>query len=113
MTCLALVMTGSAQAAASSFTGASFVSAPGFSSIVLTTSTNCYMLYEGNTNGQTYGAYTKNKAGDKYYATGGGGGASSGIYYIQNTSTYVGDISFSNGFSPDSLFVTGTGWTAQ
>lgn len=108
VTCLALVTAGSAQAA--EYVGTAAMSAPGFASIVVNISSNVYMAYEGNTNGQTYGAYTKNKAGDKYYATGGGGGASTGIYYMQ-ADTYVGNTGFSAA-GVNSLFV-GTGWTAQ
>ena len=108
VTCLALVTAGSAKAG--EYVGTAQLSAPGYASIVVNISSNVYMDYEGNSNGQTYGAFTKNKAGDKYYATGGGGGASTGIYFKQNDS-YVGVTGFGDA-SPNSLFV-GTGWTAQ
>jgi hypothetical protein len=107
--CLPLVMAGSAQAV-TSFTGSTFMSAAGFNSVAVTTSTNVYLLYNPNANGLTYGAYTKNKAGDKYYATGGGGGTSSGIYFMQSDS-YIGDLSFPSMSSTS--FVSGAGWTAQ
>lgn len=110
VTCLALTIAGSAQAA-SSFTGSTFMSYGSFASIIVSTSSNVYMLYNGNTtDAQSYGAYTKNKAGDKYYATGGGQGSSSGIYYQQND-TYVGKLNFPSMAS--TMFVQGDGWTAQ
>jgi hypothetical protein len=108
VTCLTLVTAGSAQAA--EYTGTAAMSAPGYASIVVNISSNVFMAYEGNSNGQTYGAYTKNKAGDKYYATGGGGGASTGIYFKQSDG-YVGNTGFSDA-GVNTLFV-GTGWTAQ
>jgi hypothetical protein len=107
--CLAFVTAGTAHAGA--FVGTAQLSAPGYASIVVNISSNVYMDYEGNSNGQTYGAFTKNKAGDKFYATGGGGGASTGIYFKQND-TWVGETGFSN-CSPNSLFASSSGWTAQ
>jgi hypothetical protein len=110
VTCLALVMVGSAQAA--EYTKTAQLSAPGYSSIIVTISNNVYMDYEGRGDGQAYGAYTKNKAGDKFFATGGGGGASTGIYFTQND-TFVGITGFTS-VSPSSLFVYTSGnWTAQ
>lgn len=110
VTCLALTIAGSAQAA-ESFTGSTFMSYGTFASIIVSTSSNVYMLYNGNTtDAQSYGAYTKNKAGDKYYATGGGQGSSSGLYY-QQMDTYVGKLDFPSMSS--TLFVAATGWTAQ
>jgi hypothetical protein len=111
--CLPLIIAGSAAALGQNgqvFSGTGFLQAPSFGSIQITTSTNVFMLYRGNANGQTYGAYTKNKAGDKYYATGGGGGSSSGIFYKQND-TSVGDTGFSSLSS--TCFATSSGWTAQ
>ena len=110
--CLALVMAGSAQAASVIFTGSATLAAGSSASILVTTSTNVSMLYSGNANGQTYGAATKNKAGNKYYATGGGGTASSGIYYMQSDN-FVGATDFS-GADPTTMFQQSSGaWTAQ
>jgi hypothetical protein len=108
--CLAFVMVGPAQAA-SSFMGSTFMSYGTYASIIVTTSNNVYMLYNGDsTSGQSYGAFTKNGAGDKYYATGGGQGSSSGLYF-QQSDKYVGDTKFSGMTS--TLFETASGWTAQ
>jgi hypothetical protein len=82
-----------------------------YASIIVSTSSNVFLLYNGNsTDAQSYGAFTKNKAGDKYYATGGGQGSSSGIYY-QQSDTYVGKVDFPSMSS--TLFTQATGWTAQ
>jgi len=109
--CLALAMAGSALAAGTSFTGSTFMSYGSFASIIVSTSSNVFLLYNGNTtDAQSYAAYTKNKAGDKYYATGGGQGSSSGLYYVQND-TYVGKTDFPSMSS--TKFVQATGWTAQ
>jgi hypothetical protein len=110
VTFLALAMAGSA-AAGDSFTGSTFMSYGTFASIIVSTSSNVFLLYIGNSSdAQSYGAYTKNKAGDKYYATGGGQGSSSGIYYNQSDG-YVGKTDFPS-MSSDK-FVQGSGWTAQ
>ncbi len=112
VTCLALVMTGSAQAV-TSFTGSTYMSYGDVNSVIITTSHNVYVVYNGDsTNGQSYGAFSKNQAGDKYYATGGGVGAANGIYFEQND-TWVGNIAFSGMTSTLFTVSAGDGWTAQ
>lgn len=116
----AFVMAGPVQAqtdpSGNAFSGSAFFSYGTFNSVIVTTSSNVFMLYQGDpTSAQSYGAYTKNAAGDKFYATGGGQGASTGIYYMQNSS-WVGSSRFTGTIpSTPSMFVTtsGDGWTAQ
>ncbi len=112
VTCLALVMASPSLATTgTSFTGSTYMSYGTYASVIVTTSNNVYVLYLGDTtNAQSYGAYSKNQAGDKYYATGGGQGASNGIYYEEDA-TYVGYVTFPN--CDSTQFVTGSGWTAQ
>lgn len=111
ISCLALSVAGTAQAAGTSFSGSTYLSYGTFASIVVATSSNVFMLYNGASTAQTYGAFTKNKAGDKYYATGGGQGTQPGLYY-QQSDAFVSDVAFT-GMESDDEFAAGSGWTAQ
>ncbi len=109
--CLVLSMGGSAHADPETFTGTATLSRSGIS-IQVTTSSNVYLFYNGDVNGQSYGAASKNQFGDKYYATGGGQSASPGIYFIQND-IFLGSVDFTNdGAAPDAPFVAAPGWAA-
>jgi len=78
------------------------------STLSVSLSSNVYLYYNGAS--QTYGAATKNKAGDKQYATGGGPSADSGIYYKIDTAVGVGSTNITD---PTNAFVKSAGWTAQ
>jgi len=78
------------------------------STLSVSLSNNVYLYYNGES--QSYGAATKNKAGDKQYATGGGQTADSGIYYIIDTAVGVGSTNITD---PTNSFIKSTGWTAQ
>ncbi|HYA88009.1 MAG TPA: hypothetical protein VEI57_13200 [Nitrospirota bacterium] len=110
--CIAIVALGSAHADPMIFTGSSTFTGGAGLSMQVTTSPNVYLFYNGNANGQTYGAAAKNKWGDKYFATGGGQTASPGIYFLQND-TFVGSTDFStDGAAPDNIFVPAPGWAS-
>jgi len=111
--CLALVMAGQALADSVIFTGSTTLQAGNSPPMVVTTSNNVSMLYNGNTNGQTYGAATKNKLGNRYYATGGGQTVSTDIYYLQSDA-FVGSTNFTgDGAAPDNMFTEASGWTSH
>jgi hypothetical protein len=100
------------QAAGASFTGPTMVGTALGSTLSVQPSNNVYVFYNGAQ--QTYGAASKNKAGDKQFATGGGQGSSSGLYY-KISDICVGSVLVNclddPGFS--FVFAAGTGWTAQ
>ena len=77
------------------------------SSMLVNTSTNVNIIYEGSS--QTYGATAKHKAGNKVYATAGGQGNLSGIYFQQDDNS-VGHINSTN---VTSTFATVGNWIAQ
>jgi len=111
VTCQVFSMGGSAYADPLTFTGTATLSNSG-NSIQVTTSSNVYLFYSGDVTGQTYSAASKNKFGDKYFATGGGQTAFPGIYYIQND-IFLGSVDFTNdGAAPDTPFTAAPGWTA-
>lgn len=101
-----------AYTAGQSFTGPSMIGSTTVAGSTLSVqpSNNVYMNYNGAQ--QTYGAASKNKAGDKQFATGGGQGASSGIYF-KLVETCVGYVTAGCLDDPTVLFVTSSGWTAQ
>ncbi len=55
------------------------------------TSNNVFLNYTpvSGTSGQSYGASTKHRAGDRYFGTAGGGTALSNVFWLQSS---VGDI---------------------
>jgi hypothetical protein len=106
MLCMA-VATAQAYTAGGTFTGSAMVGTNAGSTLSVQTSNNVYMSYNGSS--QTYGAATKNRAGDKIYATGGGQGSASGLYY-QQADTNVGLTTITD---PTSMFAAGSGWVAQ
>ena len=73
------------------------------------TSNNVYISYVTANNGQNYGASSKNRAGDRNYATGGGNGSATNIYYqagqTVGSSTLLDPTNIMNGNT--------TGWSAQ
>jgi len=102
-----------AYTAGESFTGPSMIGTnTSGSTLSVQPSNNVYMNY--NAAAQTYGAASKNKAGDKQFATGGGQGSSSGIYFKQ-LDTCVGYVNTGCLDDPEVIFYTGggDGWTAQ
>jgi len=82
--------------------------APG-STTSVNTSNNVYIQYVSANSGQNYGASSKNRAGDRNYATGGGNGAATNIYYqagqTVGSSTLLDPTNIMNGNT--------TGWSAQ
>ena len=79
------------------------------SSTSINTSNNVYLIYVTANNGQNYGASSKNRAGDRCYATGGGNGSATNIYYQAGQT--VGN---SQPLDPTALETGDTsGWSAQ
>jgi len=73
------------------------------------TSNNVYLEYVTANNGQNYGASSKNRSGDRCYATGGGNGAATNIYYQAGQTVGVSTL-----LDPTAIMNGNTaGWSAQ
>ncbi len=108
--CLAAAASAQAYSTGGAVTGQIMIGSttPAGSTASVSLSNNVYLYYNGAS--QSYGAATKNKAGDKQYATGGGQTADSGIYFKIDTAIGVGSTNITD---PTNSFVHSSGWTAQ